>query len=152
MNNLQYYLPESNFLANVSTASKSQLFTLLVDCLARQGAIDSPAEALQAILDREELAPTGLGMECAIPHAHCATASRTCIAMATLASPLDFGAPDNLPARIVILMVGPPDSSGLHLKLLSKFARLLHDDNFRQQILKAADATILKDLVYERDH
>jgi len=48
-------------------------------------------------------------------------------------------------------MVGPKDAAGMHLKLLSKFARFLHDDAFRDAVMTTTDASSFAELIYARD-
>jgi mannitol/fructose-specific phosphotransferase system IIA component (Ntr-type) len=122
-----------------------------VDLLAASGVVADRDGLLKDVLTREDLAPTGLGMSCAIPHAHSAAVLSTAVAAARLKSPVNFGAPDGTPATLIFLMVGPRDAAGMHLKLLSKFARFLHDDAFRAAAMAAVDAAAFAQLIYARD-
>ena len=119
----------------------------LVGLLDRAGACSDAALLERDVNAREELMPTGLGEGCAVPHAQSAGASRIAVAAAVLARPVDFRAPDGVPARLVFLMAGPPDSATTHLKLLAKLARLLHDPDFRAAALASRDGPALRALV-----
>jgi PTS system fructose-specific IIC component/PTS system nitrogen regulatory IIA component len=48
-------------------------------------------------------------------------------------------------------MAGPRGDTANHLKLLSKLARLLHDEEFRRQARSAPDGASLAKLLYDRD-
>jgi mannitol/fructose-specific phosphotransferase system IIA component (Ntr-type) len=84
---------------------------------------------------REELASTSLGSGCAVPHAHSETLSTSLLAAARITPPADLDTPDGQPISLIFLLVGPSKNTIVHLKLLSKLARLLHDEVFRQQLL-----------------
>jgi len=124
----------------VRAATKADAITALVDLLAAAGKAPDRAGLLAAVMAREALAPTGLGEDCAIPHAQTDTVTETSIAAIRLAEPLDFGAPDGSSARLVFIIVGPKDSAALHLRYLSRLARVLGDPDFHDAAFAASDA------------
>ncbi|MFH2113322.1 MAG: PTS sugar transporter subunit IIA [Spirochaetota bacterium] len=151
MISLHSILDPACVVVDLDLCSKEEVIGALVDLLSGSGAVSDRDGLLRDVMAREALAPTGLGMSCAIPHAHSAAVLRTVVAAARLRTAVDFGAPDGTPATLVFLMVGPRDAAGIHLKLLSKFARFLHDDAFRAAAMAAADAASFAELIYARD-
>jgi fructose-specific phosphotransferase system IIA component len=151
MISLRSILDPACVVVDLDIQSKDQVIKHLVDLVSTGDAVADYDGLLRDVMAREALAPTGMGMSCAIPHAHSAAVLRTVVAAARLKSPVDFGAPDGSPASLVFLMVGPKDAAGVHLKLLSKFARFLHDDSFREAAMAAADAAAFAELIYARD-
>lgn len=138
-------------LLDLEVADKTQLIRSLVDSLASSGQLSDPDLLFRDIMAREQLASTGLGQGCAVPHAHSLALDKTLVVAARLARPIDFGSTDGQPVSLVFLMAGPKDSAGLHLKLLSKIARFLHDAQFRQQLAKAESAELFYRLICDRD-
>lgn len=136
---------------SVVAPDKQAALAVLVDMIAASGNTDDPAGLLRAILDREALAPTGIGSSCAIPHAQTDVVRRTAMAVIRLDEPLDFGAPDGTKAVLVFLLVGPKDSAAVHLRLLSRLARVLGDDEIRDRLLAAPDASAFAELLYATD-
>jgi mannitol/fructose-specific phosphotransferase system IIA component (Ntr-type) len=55
-------------------------------------------------------------------------------------APVPFDSIDGEPVRLVFLIVGPEASAGLHVKILSRIARLVRRDTVRQQLLEATTA------------
>jgi len=135
----------------VRAASKREAIAALVDLLATAGKAPDRDALLAAVLEREALAPTGLGDDCAIPHAQTDAVAETSVAVVRLAEPVDFGAPDGSPARLLFLLAGPRDSAAVHLRLLSKLARLLSDPEFRRALLEAPDGVALAGLILDAD-
>jgi len=125
---------------DVRAATKADAIAALVDLLAAAGKAPDRDGLFRAVMDREALAPTGLGEDCAIPHAQTDTVSETAIAAIRLAAPLDFSAPDGTLARLVFLIVGPKDSAAQHLRLLSRLARVLSDPDFHDAAIATPDA------------
>lgn len=151
MISLRSILDPACVVVDLDLRSKEEIIKALVDLLSAGGDVTNRDGLLHDVMAREALAPTGLGMSCAIPHAHSASVLCTAVAAARLKFPVDFGAPDGTPATLVFLMVGPKDAAGMHLKLLSKFARFLHDDAFRDAVMTTADASSFAELIYARD-
>lgn len=130
---------------------KEEVLRILAQTLVDSGVLSDANALLQEILEREELAPTALGYGCAIPHAHSSTLTETHLAAARITPPLDFWNQEADNISLVFLMVGPKNSAGLHIKLLSKLARLLHDEDFRNSLLEAPTTEQFYEIIYKKD-
>jgi mannitol/fructose-specific phosphotransferase system IIA component (Ntr-type) len=78
---------------------------------------------------------TGVGKMLGLPHAKTAAARETVAAFATTAEPIDFGAIDDQPVRLLFLLVGPEDDKSRHIKILGRISRLVSRDSIREQLL-----------------
>lgn len=96
-------------------------------------------EVLGAVLERESVLSTGIGFGVAIPHARSAAVREVTMVAGVTPSPVPFDAIDGEPVRLFFLIVGPEASAGLHVKILSRIARLVRRESVRQQLLEAAD-------------
>ncbi len=150
MGTLRATLDPSCVTLGLAARTSEEVITALVGLLGAAGAVPDPALLLRDVIERERSFPTGLEEGCAIPHANSDAMASTRLAVARLAAPVDFGAPDG-PASLVVLMAGPRDATGTHLKLLSKLARLLHDPEFREAAGAAPDAAALASLFHSKD-
>jgi PTS system nitrogen regulatory IIA component len=95
---------------------------------------------LDAVLERESVQSTGIGFGVAIPHGRCAAVRELSMVAGVSARPVPFDAIDGEPVRLFFLIVGPEASAGLHVKLLSRIARLVRRDSVRQQLVEATTA------------
>lgn len=95
---------------------------------------------LEAVLERESVQSTGIGFGVAIPHGRCAAVHELSMVAGVSARPVPFDAIDGEPVRLFFLIVGPEASAGLHVKLLSRIARLVRRDSVRQQLVEATTA------------
>src|SRR5437879_1623269 len=62
-----------------------------------------------AILDREKIVSTGIGMGVAIPHAKLSTLDEFFIVIGILQKGVDWNALDGAPVRLIFLIGGPDD-------------------------------------------
>lgn len=104
--------------------------------------------ALIAVLEREIIAPTGLGDEVAIPHAAVEGLNRPVVALGLAPHGIDFDAPDGKPARIVFLLLLPPKSFEREVQVLAALARSVFDEAARKSLL---EATTLEQAVQSLD-
>jgi fructose-specific phosphotransferase system IIA component len=130
--------------------SKDEALAHAVELLAKNGKIADSQKLLNEIKAREELASTGIGNGVAIPHALSDFTSDTMLAILRLQKPIDFDAADALPVDLLFLMTGPKANTPLHLKLLSKLARSLHDEQFRASLREAPNSKVIEDLIFTK--
>lgn len=106
-----------------------------------------PEFLLQVLLAREALGTTAIGDGIAIPHVRNPILLQNkplpAVSLCFLAHPVDFGAVDGLPVRILFMLTSP--TVKVHLHLLSRLAYALHDPEFRAALNLSCDrAAILK--------
>ena len=99
-------------------------------------------EVLQAVLEREAVLSTGIGFGVAIPHARSRAVEELSMVAGVSPSPVAYDAIDGEPVRLFFLIVGPEASAGLHVKILSRIARLVRRDSVRRQLLEATNADV----------
>ena len=96
--------------------------------------------ALIAVLEREMVAPTGLGDEVAIPHAAVEGLTRPVVALGLSPDGIDFDAPDGRPARIIFLLLLPPKAYEREVRVLAGLARSVFDEKARAALLTMTTA------------
>ncbi len=119
--------------------SKSEVINALVDVLEGHEGIDSLETVRSAIFEREEMMSTGVGKGLGLPHAKTPATTETVAAFATTAQPVDFGAIDDDPIRLLLLLVGPEDHKSQHVKILGRISRLVSRDPLREQLIEAEE-------------
>jgi PTS system nitrogen regulatory IIA component len=105
-----------------------------------------PEFLLQVLLAREALGTTAIGDGIAIPHVRnpiLLNKPSPAITLCFLEQPVDFGALDGMPVRILFMLTSP--TVKVHLHLLSKLAYALRDNSFRAELGRSCDpAAILE--------
>jgi len=91
----------------------------------------------EVLLAREALASTGVGDDIAVPHVRNQVVQhlrRTTVTLCYLEKPVDFGAIDGKPVRILFSPISPTLRG--HLHLLSRLAFTLRDAGFKAILLR----------------
>jgi fructose-specific phosphotransferase system IIA component len=142
---------EDTAAVHVAAKDKKDALEAAAELLARNGKVPDVKKLLDEITKREALASTGIGHGVAVPHVLCDELTSLMFAALTLKEGVDFNAEDRQKVDIVFLIAGPRGETASHLRLLSKLARLLHDQDFREGLRAAPDAGTLAALIYERE-
>ncbi len=97
-----------------------------------------PREALARGLDDRDMLLGGLvGGGIAMTHVTLPNVATNTVALAQLAEPLDLGAPDHVPIRLVFLIVSPAGDPDGHLATVAEVARIVAADSLRARLLGA---------------
>lgn len=99
------------------------------------------AEITAAVLEREALMATGIGMGVAVPHARLAGLERPHIAVGLSPHGIDFDAPDGIPAHIICLILTPVQDNGAQLEILADIAATFRNEELRERIQHATSHT-----------
>lgn len=130
MNDPLHDLLDPQAIATDLTArNKKQLFRELAERFApRLGcSVDSVVEVLA---ERERLGSTGFGGGIAIPHGKLEGLKTVLGFLAVLQEPIEYGAIDDLPVDVVVLLLSPREAGTEHLKALARVSRVLRDREF----------------------
>lgn len=127
------------FVGNLAAATPARAIEELGVAL-RPVLGDLVEPALIAVLEREMLAPTGLGDGVAMPHAGVEGLTHPVVALGLAEEGVDFDAPDGTPARIVFLVLMPPRAYEREVHVLAALARSVFDDAARASLHHAKNA------------
>ncbi len=116
---------------------KPEIIRELVEVISRGEDIDDAHSLYRAIMEREKLSSTGIGNGIAIPHCMTSRVKNTRMAFGRKTEGVKFDSVDNQPVSLFFLLVGIEGNPNLHLRILSKLARYLHDESFCKSLLKA---------------
>jgi nitrogen PTS system EIIA component len=94
-------------------------------------------EVLASVLEREAVLSTGVGFGVAIPHARCAGVRSLTVVSGSAGAGVAYDGIDGEPVRLFFMIVGPEESAGLHVKLLSRIARLVRVEAVRRELIEA---------------
>jgi mannitol/fructose-specific phosphotransferase system IIA component (Ntr-type) len=134
--NLPVLLRRGAWVERLRAKSASEAIEELTAAL-RSHLGDREARAARAVLDREAVAPTGLGDEVAVPHAIIAGLDRPMLAMGLAPDGVDFSAADGRAAKIVFLLLMPPRAHAQEVRILAQIARAAIDPPARERLLRA---------------
>lgn len=153
---LTKYLAADSIIIENQPLEKKDLLRKLCSVLRASPAMrDEPKErfdeVIAAILEREDISPTGLGGGFAFPHARLKFLRRPAVALVVLKHPIDFAAPDNTPANIVCLVAAPEKNPTIAIKIMSQFCRAFAEPETRRKIESAPDVSVIYSLLDSLD-
>jgi PTS system fructose-specific IIC component len=121
------YMDQKLVFLDLQANSKDEAITEIVRRMEECGAVRDAASLLEEIFSRESRGGTSLGNGIAIPHARVRSAEKIVVAMARLASGVNFSVEDRQPVRIVFILVTPLAKLNEYLKVLAGLAKFLKD-------------------------
>jgi len=133
MTALEKLLPPER-IVELTGADKSAALKELAEVAARAKGMPAHATVLEAILEREELLSTGIGMGIAVPHCKDRRVKDFSVALGRTAAPIEYGSSDKQPVRILAMIVAPDSRQDEYLRLLSRVTKFLRSE--RDRMLK----------------
>ena len=136
-------------LLDAEFQSRDEAITALVNAAADSGRISKADDVVAAALAREEQHSTGVDHQVAIPHARSSAVTQPTLAFARLREPGVVWADGEEPSRLIFLIAVPDNAGKAHLKLLSKLARNVMKEDFRNTLYAAQTPAAAVDVINE---
>lgn len=133
-------LTPDTVLVGLPGETKEGVLNNLIDSLDGQAAVRNLEEVRRSIFGREQIMSTGVGKGLALPHAKTPAVSESIAAFAVTQMPIEFGSIDDVPVRLIFLLVGTETAKSEHIKILSRISRLMNRDSFRERLLEAGSS------------
>lgn len=132
---IEQYL-DPHLVVFLDVDQRDQALQKLVDCLNKAGKLEDKESFYQAILDRERIVSTGIGMGIAIPHAKLPGYESFFIAIGIHRKGIPWDSLDGVPVRLIFMIGGPDDKQTEYLQLLSRLTYAIKDDQRRKKMLQ----------------
>jgi len=118
----------------------------MTSLLFKNGKIPEEESFYQAILEREKIVSTGIGMGVALPHAKLANCTDFLVALGLLKQGVRWHDSDGTPVRIVFMIGGPEAKQTEYLQLLSALTLSIKDEERRRALLAETNIEKILDL------
>ena len=126
-NALRAFLSPEVLRPRLLSDTKTGAIDELLDVLYENDLIRDRHEARRAVFAREQNLSTGLEHGIAIPHGRTDAVDRLVCAIGLKPEGIDFGSMDDIPTRIVILVLAPQNVSAPQLQFISLISQTLND-------------------------
>ncbi|MBL7067389.1 MAG: PTS sugar transporter subunit IIA [Candidatus Marinimicrobia bacterium] len=127
--------------------TKEAVLNQLIDLFA-----DIP-ELADAVFKREQLMSTGIGLSIAVPHVRLNSVNELHMAFGVNKTGInDYESLDNIPVRIIVLIVAGRDQHTHYLQTLSRVSHLLKNSLIREQLFEAKSSEEIYKIVIEGDN
>ncbi len=124
----------------LDSETRDEALEALVERCEEAGKLRDRATFLDAILQREQVVSTGIGMGVAIPHAKLPNYSNFFIAIGVCSKRINWQSLDNFPVRLIFLIGGPDDKQTEYLQILSSLTLAIKEEERRKQMLSVSSA------------
>lgn len=143
MTKISNYL-DPKLVTFIGIKNRDETLSAMVDVIHGMKKIQNKEEFLSAIIGRESIVSTGIGMGVAIPHAKLPNFNDFFISIGILNQGVEWDALDGTPVRIVFMIGGPDDKQTEYLQILSRLTLAIKDEERRKKILtlKSPDGII----------
>jgi len=133
---LSEILAIDNIIPELKAKDKKSVLGELAEVIARYDANIDKNMLLKVLIEREHLGSTGIGDGVAIPHGKLSSVKQPVVSFGRSKKGLDFDSMDGQPAFLFFLLLAPENSSGVHLQVLTKIARILKSSTFRKALMQ----------------
>lgn len=107
-----------------------------VSARAAQAGVGPQELIADKLIERERAHSTVVGEGLAIPHATIPGLPEPVIGVALARRSVRFGPEDSEPVRVFFVLLSPPGSERVHVKLLARICRLVRHKNFIERLEK----------------
>ncbi|HEY4255263.1 MAG TPA: PTS sugar transporter subunit IIA [Chlamydiales bacterium] len=127
-----------HLVAFLDVATRNDAIDALIALLESQGKLPNQERFRTAILQREALVSTGIGIGVAVPHAKLAELNDFFIIIGIQRQKgIDWNALDKIPVRLIFLIGGPENRQSEYLQILSQLTSAIKEVELRKELLKA---------------
>ncbi|MDA0991830.1 MAG: PTS sugar transporter subunit IIA [Verrucomicrobia bacterium] len=132
----------------VDASNKADLLDMLIAMLATDARVSSKSDLQRAIVERESLMSTGIGLGLAVPHARLASVTDVVMAVAMSRNDIeDYESLDGDGVRLVFMIAANLSQHAEYLHILAHASKALKSATVRQRLIEAADADALYDVL-----
>ena len=144
-------IEETDIIPELKASDKNGVLEELAEVVYSHDSSIEKGDLVRVLVERERLGTTGIGDGVAIPHGKVSGVKQPVISFGRSKEGLDFGSMDGQPAYLFFLLVAPENSSGIHLQILARIAKILKNSSFRKKLIEARTREELYQMIIQTD-
>jgi PTS system nitrogen regulatory IIA component len=133
---LSKMIEANNIIPDLKARDKRGVLEELAGAISENDSSIDKETLVRVLVERERLGTTGIGDGVAIPHGKLDTIEHPIVSFGRSKEGLDFDSMDGQPAYLFFLLIAPENSSGIHLQVLAKIAKILKNSTFRKKLME----------------
>ena len=143
--------PERAVLLN--SKSKEEALNKLIDVCNNVPGLAGRIELADAVFKREKLMSTGIGLSIAVPHVRLNSVNEIQMAFAVNKTGIDdYDSLDNVPVRLIVLIIAGRNQHTAYIQTLSRISRLLKNVIIRERLYDCRSNKAIYDTIIEGDN
>jgi len=144
-------LDKETVIADLKARDKKGVLEELAAAVASRNPSVDRVALVDVLVERERLGSTGIGDGVAIPHGKLRGVKEPIVSFGKSKAGLDFDSMDGEPVYLFFVLIAPENSSGVHLQVLAKIARILKSSAFRRKLMETRTREGLYDAIIATD-
>lgn len=128
----------ANRIKNLKSTEKIPALQEMVDLISTSDLIEDPKALFEAVLAREEIMSTGIGIGIAVPHVKIPSVKGFVMAMGKKVEGVEFDSLDGKPVKLLVMIAAPEGEQDSYLRLLARIVAVFKNENFLDRVLKAS--------------
>lgn len=131
-------LSPDRVIMDLTSSGKRDALIEIVENLGKSEGVTDVEALKKAILEREEIMSTGVGLTIAAPHAKLASVKAFTLGLARSEKGIDYDSLDGQPVRIIVTIAAPDNDQNTYLRVLAAVMHVLRNEDNRKAILGAS--------------
>lgn len=144
-------LEPHNIIPDLKATDKIGVLEELAEVISTHDPDIDKGALVKVLVERERLGSTGIGDGVAIPHGKMRGVKHPIVSFGRSKQGLDFESMDGQPVHLFFLLIAPENSSGIHLQVLAKIAKILKNRDFRRKLMEPGTREELYQTIIETD-
>ncbi|MEZ5993732.1 MAG: PTS sugar transporter subunit IIA [Planctomycetota bacterium] len=133
-------LSPDRIIMDLQSSTKRDALVEIVTNLGTSDGVTDVEALKKAILEREEIMSTGVGLTIAVPHAKLASVKSFTLGLARSSKGIDYDSLDGQPVKIIVTIAAPDNDQNTYLRVLAAVMHVLRNEDHRKSILGATNA------------
>jgi fructose-specific phosphotransferase system IIA component len=137
MQKISEILLNDGIILDIKSEEKVAVIKELAQLLIDKHIITEPEAFFAAVLKRENMESTGIGLGVAIPHARTSAVKNIAVVFGRSQKGVDFSSLDGQPSNLIFLIAAPEDKKTEYIMTLARLSKLLRKNQARTRLLDA---------------
>ncbi len=126
-----------NQIIKISVDDRKLALDEMIKAAHHQNKVANFEEFRKAILERETIISTGIGLGVALPHAKIDSVNEFFIMIGICETPINWDSLDGEPVQLVFMIGGPNNDQRAYLQLLAKLMLIVKNEDRRNKMINA---------------
>ena len=132
----------------LKSTQKTEAIIEMATIAGEQGIVDDVDDLTQKLFYREQLMSTGLGLGIGIPHVRYNDLKTPGVLMGIQKKGIaDYQSIDNIPVKLIFMIILKEGDQKLHLRLLSQIVQRLKEPQLVDELINAEDCNAALDII-----
>ena len=149
--NIADYIKVNTIDLNLESKNKNAVIRELYNNLKQTNLIKDEEQGLNDIFKREDMGSTGIGKRIALPHAKTKAVDELMITFGISKNGISYNSVDDENVNIFFMFLCPENKTQEYLKVLARISRLIREDKFVNDLLKATSNQEILELIRKEE-